>query len=75
MSINVIKEGNLLRVIDSSEPIPDGAKLTLYTSAELVDLAKQPTAWESAQLESAFQEDAEDWGHSLDSLVIQEESK
>jgi hypothetical protein len=75
MSIEVIKEGNILRVVESSEPILDGTKLTLYTAAELNALAKGPTAWEAAQLESAFQEDEEDWGTSLDSMVISEESK
>lgn len=75
MSIEVIKEGNILRVVESSEPILDGAKLTLYTASELSALAKHPTAWEAAQLESAFQEDEEDWGTSLDTMVISEESK
>jgi hypothetical protein len=75
MSIKVIKEGNLLRVVDSSEPIPDGTKLTLYTASELEALSGSPTAWEAAQLESAFQEDEEDWGTSLDSMVISEVSK
>jgi len=72
MSINVIKEGNLLRVLESSEPIPDGARLTLYTASELADLARQPSAWEAAQMESAFSDGEEDWGSSLDRLVIKE---
>jgi hypothetical protein len=72
MSINVIKEGSLLRVIESSEPIPDGARLILYTASELADLTRQPTAWEAAQLESAFRDGEEDWGSSLDGLVIKE---
>lgn len=75
MSIAVIKEGNILRVVESSEPIPDGTKLTLYTATELSALEKIPLAWEAAQLESAFHEDEEDWGKSLDSMVISEESK
>lgn len=57
MSIQVIKEGNLLKVIESSAPIPEGVKLTLYTAAELNDLGKQPPAWEATQLESAFHDD------------------
>lgn len=72
MSIRVIKEGNLLRVVESSEPIPDGARLTLYTASELADLAGQPSAWEAAQMETAFGEGDEDWGSSLDGLVIKE---
>jgi len=75
MSIQVIKEGNLLKVIESSAPIPDGVKLTLYTAAELKETCKQPTAWEAAQLESVFHEDDEDWGSSLDSMVVREEGK
>lgn len=75
MSINVIKEGDVLRIVESSEPILDGAKLTLYTASELSALSKSLTAWGAAQLESTFQEDEDDWGSSLDSLVISEESK
>lgn len=75
MSIEVVKEGNVLTIIDSSEPIPDGAKLTLFTAAELKASGKQPTAWEAAQLECAFEENGEDWGASLDSLVVKEEGK
>ncbi|MFZ4777077.1 MAG: hypothetical protein ACOYM3_17035 [Terrimicrobiaceae bacterium] len=73
MNITVIKEGEILRIIKSSEPIPDGTKLKLYTAAEINALAKRPTTWETAQLESAFQEGEEDWGTSLDSIT--EESK
>lgn len=75
MSIHVIKEGNMLKVLDSSSPIPDGVTLTLYTATELTELRKQPTAWEAAQLESAFAEDDEDWGSSLDTMVVREDSK
>ncbi len=56
MNITVIKEGEILRIIKSSEPILDGTKLTLYTPAEIDALAKHPTAWEADQLECAFQE-------------------
>ena len=35
MSIEVIKEGNLLRVVESSEPIAEGEHLVLFTADEI----------------------------------------
>jgi hypothetical protein len=67
MSITVIKEGNVLRVLEATAPIPDGARLVLYTPEELT--ASRPSAWEAAQIDSVFREDDEDWGSSLDALV------
>lgn len=72
MSITAIKEGDVLKVVESSEPIPDGARLTLYTATELAALTRQPSAWEAAQVESAFSDGEEDWGSSLDCLVVKE---
>jgi hypothetical protein len=71
MSVTVKKERNVLRLIDSTEPIPEGATLVLYTADEA---ARRPalTAWEAAQLDSVFREDDEDWGDSLDALVVKE---
>ncbi len=66
MSITVIKEGSILRVLESTTPVPDGERLVLYTAEEIAK--RQPSAWDAAQLNSAFQ-DAEDWGDSLDALV------
>ncbi len=63
MSITVIKEGNVLRILSSSEPIPENTPLELFT------LSIDP--WQAAQLESVFRED-EDWGHSLDHLIVKE---
>ena len=62
MSITVIKEGNILRILSSSEPIPENTPLELQV--------KSPDAWDLAQLESVFNEDDEDWGDSLDSLRL-----
>ena len=36
MSIEVINEGGLLRVVRSSEPIPDGCVVRLHTEDEIV---------------------------------------
>jgi hypothetical protein len=63
MSITVIKEGNVLRILSSSEPIPENTPLKLFTHG--ID------PWQAAQLESVFRED-EDWGHSLDHLIVKE---
>jgi len=66
MSITVIKEGNALSVVKSSLAIPEGVPLELFTRDELVD------PWTAAAIESAFF-DQEDWGSSLDGLVVREE--
>jgi hypothetical protein len=44
MSIEVIKEGNVLRVVDSSEPIPEGRHLRLFTADEIQQAAAR-MAW------------------------------
>jgi hypothetical protein len=62
MSITVIKEGNVLRILSSSQPIPENTPLELEV--------KTPDAWDLAQLESVFNEDDEDWGDSLDALRL-----
>jgi hypothetical protein len=36
MNIEVIKQGNLLRIVDSSADIPDGTRLRLFTEEELL---------------------------------------
>jgi hypothetical protein len=41
MSIEVIKEGNVLRVLDCSENIPEGLHLRLFTESELVNLENE----------------------------------
>ena len=62
MSITVIKEGNVLRILSSSSPIPENTPFKL----ELQD----PDAWDLAQMDSVFREDDEDWGNSLDALRL-----
>jgi hypothetical protein len=51
MSIEVIKEGNVLRVVDSSEPILDGAHLRLFTEDEIQQAAAR-IAWQRISGES-----------------------
>lgn len=63
MSITVIKEGDHLRILASSAPIPENTPLELFTVG--ID------PWQAAQLESVFR-DEEDWGHSLDHLIVKE---
>lgn len=62
MSITVIKEGGTPRILEATAPIPEGTRLVLV-----------PTSYsplEHAQLESIFQEDAEDWGTLLNAHVM-----
>ncbi len=66
MSITVIKEGDHLRILSSTEPIPEN------TPIELVRPSLD--AWQAAQLETAFRTD-EDWGDSLQQFVAEEETK
>ena len=67
MSITVIKEGSVLRILDGAGAIPDGTRLVLVP-AKAVDGMGDPL--EQVQLETAFREDQEDWGNLLDPLVI-----
>ena len=60
MSIIAIKEGNILRIISSSEVIPENTPLHLHLRA--LD------GWQAAQLETVFR-DGEDRGNSLDHLI------
>lgn len=64
MSVTVVKEGNTLRVLQSSETIPDGQQLVLYTAEELARRSGY-SPLEYARLESIFAQDKEDWGDSL----------
>lgn len=63
MSITVIKEGNHLRILSASEPIPDNTPFTLFTQGM--------AGWQAAQLQSAFK-DEENWGDKLSALIIEE---
>ena len=60
MSITVIREGDHLRILSSTEPIPENTPIELFRPAI------EP--WQAAQLESAFRDD-EDWGDGLRALI------
>ena len=66
MNIVVVKEGSMLRIVESSDPIPEGARLVLQLQVE----TPGPAAVELAQLESLSQEREEDWGSLLDPLTL-----
>jgi len=66
MSITVVKEGNLLRIVEAEGEIPEGTRLVLYTERE----RSSYTPLEYVQLESVFAEDEEDWGDTLDALTL-----
>jgi hypothetical protein len=63
MTITVIKEGDHLRILTATQPIPENTPLTFSTHVI------EP--WQAAQLESVFRDD-EDWGNSLDHLIVKE---
>jgi hypothetical protein len=50
MSIHLVKEGNTIRVLESSEPIPEGTILRLFTEDELNRLQSERTALRDAQM-------------------------
>ena len=65
MTIIVVKEGPMLRIVESSDPIPEGARLALHTVE-----TPGPAPLELAQLESLSREQEEDWGSLLDPLTL-----
>lgn len=66
MNIVVVKEGSVLRIVESSDPIPEGARLVLHPQFE----GSSAEALELAQLESLGREPEEDWGDLLDPLTL-----
>ena len=66
MNIVVVKEGSMLRIVESSDPIPEGTRLVLQPKVE----TPGPAALELAQLESLSREREEDWGGLLDPLTL-----
>jgi len=51
MSIKVIKEGEHLRMLESSEPVPEGEPLVLFTASEIQQAAAR-LAWSRLPEES-----------------------
>lgn len=64
MSITVIKEGDQLRILSATEPIPENTPIKLFRP--VLD------PWQAAQLETTFRTD-EDWGDSLEALMARED--
>ena len=62
MSLEVIKQGEILKVLSSSEPIPEGERLSLFTLEE-VRRREEQTAW--GRLSAA----------SRDTMLMQTQSK
>jgi hypothetical protein len=66
MNIAVVKEGSVLRIVESSDPVPEGARLVLQSKTE----ASGADPLELAQLECLGREQEEDWGELLDPLTL-----
>lgn len=60
MSIEVVKEGNVLRVLDCSENIPEGLHLRLFTESELVKLDNERSAMLDLQMPSFIRGDEDE---------------
>jgi len=69
MSITVVREGNVLKIVEADGELPAGEKVKLFTMEELARRSGY-TPLEYLQLESIFSESDEDWGDSLDSLLV-----
>ena len=60
MSIEVVKEGNVLRVLDCSENIPDGSHLRLFTESELTKLENERRQMLDIQMPSFIRGDEDE---------------
>ncbi len=65
MCVTVIKEGDTLRLVESSEPIADGTELTLYTEAELRAVDAERKAWLDLQMPSFIRGDEDEAAEDL----------
>lgn len=65
MSIEVIKEGNVLRVLDCSEEIPEGLHLKLFTELEWIKLEKKRQEMLDLQMPSFIRGDEDEDGSEL----------
>lgn len=61
--ITAIKEGDYLRILATTEEIPDNTTLRLALATD--------DGWSRAELETEFRSD-EDWGNALDNLVVKD---
>jgi hypothetical protein len=60
MSVTVVKEGNTLRLVESSEPIADGTQLVLYTEQELRRIEAERQALLDLQMPSFIRGDEDE---------------
>lgn len=65
MSVTVIKEGNTLRLLESSEPIEEGQRLVLFTEEELRALEAERKAWLDLQMPSFIRGDEDEVAEDL----------
>lgn len=65
MSVTVIKEGNTLRLVESSELIPDGTTLVLFTEKELRALEAERKGWLDVQMPSFIRGDEDEAAEEL----------
>lgn len=65
VSVTVIKEGNTLRLLESSEPIVEGQRLVLFTEEELLALKAERKAWLDLQMPSFVRGDEDESAEEL----------
>ena len=65
MSVTVIKEGNALRLLESSEPIPEGQRLIVFTEDELRSLEAERRTWLDLQMPSFIRGDEDESAEDL----------
>ena len=65
MCVTVVKEGNTLRLLESSEPIADGTQLVLYTERELHELEAERKIWLDLQMPSFIRGDEDEVAEDL----------
>ena len=65
MNVTVIKEGDVLRVIHSSETIPDGARLVLFSEEALRTLNADRESWVNTQMPSFIRGDEDESAEDL----------
>lgn len=65
MSITVVKEGTILRVLHSSEPIPDGQRLVLFSAEELQGVDRERRGWLDVQMPAFIRGDEDEVAEQL----------
>jgi hypothetical protein len=65
MSVTVVKEGGTLKVLQASDVVPDGTKLTLYTVEELSSIGEERRQWLNAQMPSFVRGDENETAEEL----------